>query len=134
MRRTLAVTSFGRSTRTGPGRPDVAILNASLIRLGRSATSLTITFHFVQLREMPTMSASWKASDPIAEVATCPQNTTIGTPSLRASCIGVTTFVAPGPEVTNTTPGLPVTRAYPSAICPAPCSCLGKMKSKCFEL
>ena len=35
----------------------------------------------------------------------------------------VTVFVAPGPEVTTTTPGLPVARAYPSAMCTAPCSC-----------
>jgi hypothetical protein len=64
-----AVTSFGKSTKTGPGRPEVAILNASLIRLGSSAMSLTMTFHLVQLREMPTTSASWKPSDPMAEVA-----------------------------------------------------------------
>ena len=36
--------------------------------------------------------------------------------------VPVTVFVAPGPEVTITTPGLPLTRAYPSAICVAPCS------------
>lgn len=69
-RRIPAVTSLGRSTRTGPGRPEVAILNASLIRRGSSAMSLTMTFHLVQLREMPTISASWNASDPIALVAT----------------------------------------------------------------
>src|SRR6266702_1249516 len=70
LRKMPAVTSLGRSTRTGPGRPEVAILNASLILLGSSVMSLTITFHLVQLREIPTMSASWKASEPIAEVAT----------------------------------------------------------------
>src|SRR5258708_4354276 len=86
VRKIPAVTSLGRSTRTGPGRPDVAILKASFILLGSSEISLTITFHLVQLREIPTMSASWKASEPIAEVATWPQNTTKGTPSLSASC------------------------------------------------
>jgi hypothetical protein len=39
--RTLAVTSLGRSTRTGPGRPLVAISKASLILRGSSATFLT---------------------------------------------------------------------------------------------
>lgn len=73
--------------------------------------SLTITFHFVHALEMPTTSASWKESEPIRDVATCPVNTTRGIPSLRASCKGVITFVAPGPDVTMTTPGLPVTRA-----------------------
>jgi len=35
----------------------------------------------------------------------------------------VTVFVAAGPDVTMQTPGRPVARAYPSAICVAPCSC-----------
>src|SRR6218665_2827396 len=48
-----AVTSLGKSTRTGPGRPDVAISKASLIRLGSSATFLTMTFHFVQALLIP---------------------------------------------------------------------------------
>ncbi|KAH3687509.1 hypothetical protein WICPIJ_001503 [Wickerhamomyces pijperi] len=65
-----AVTSFGKSTKTGPGLPEVAISKASLIRLGNSATSLTITFHLVQDLEIPTTSASWKASVPMADVAT----------------------------------------------------------------
>ena len=34
----------------------------------------------------------------------------------------VTALVAPGPEVTSTTPHLPVERAYPSAAWVAPCS------------
>ena len=40
---------------------------------------------------------------------------TTGTLSIIASVKPVTTFVAPGPDVTNTTPTLPVERAYPSA-------------------
>ena len=81
---------------------------------------------------MPVMSASWNASVPMAPVATCPAKTMIGVPSIRASCIGVTVLVAPGPDVTSTMPGLPVTRAYPSAMCPAPCSCRARMKLKCL--
>src|SRR5689334_8770616 len=57
--RMAAVTSLGKSTKTGPGRPEVAISKASLMRRGRSAMSLTMTFHFVQAREIPTTSASW---------------------------------------------------------------------------
>ena len=115
-RRIPAVTSFGRSTKTGPGRPLVAISKASLILRGSSATLFTITFHFVQALDIPTTSASWKASVPMALVGTCPQKTTMGVPSERASCMGVMTLVAPGPDVTRTTPGLPDARAYPSAI------------------
>src|SRR5215204_1507864 len=48
---------------------------------------------------MPRMSASWKASVPIAALGTCPVTATIGTESICASAIGVTRFVAPGPLV-----------------------------------
>ena len=73
-------------------------------------------------RVIPTMSASWKASFPIIFVGTCPVKTTSGIESMCAVAIPVTVFVAPGPDVTRTTPGFPVARAYPSAIWVAPCS------------
>ena len=68
------------------------------------------------------MSASWKASVPMASVPTWPVMTTIGTESIFASAIGVSILVAPGPEVTMHTPTRPVATAYPSAACPAACS------------
>jgi len=77
----MAVTSLGRSTDTGSGRPEVAILNASLILLGSSLMLFTITFHLAQLLEIPMTLASWNASEPMAEMATCPENTTNGRPS-----------------------------------------------------
>ncbi len=55
--------------------------------------------------------ASWNASVPIAAVGTWPQMTTMGTESAMQSRTGVTVFVAPGPEVTMTTPTLPLARA-----------------------
>ena len=42
--------------------------------------------------------------------------------SVPIVAIGVTRFVAPGPEVAMQTPTLPVACAYPSAAWPAPCS------------
>lgn len=42
-----------------------------------------------------------------------PVKTTMGVASERASCMGVMTLVALGPDVTSTTPGFPVARAYP---------------------
>ena len=60
---------------------------------------------------MPTVSASWKASVPIMKVGTWPEKTTIGIESISASVRPVTALVAPGPEVTSATPGLPVERA-----------------------
>ena len=55
---------------------------------------------------MPTVSHSWKASEPISEVGTWPVRQTSGIESISASCSGVTALVAPGPEVTSMTPGL----------------------------
>jgi hypothetical protein len=57
---------------------------------------------------MPVMSASWKASVPMATVGTWPVMHTMGTESMKASANGVTMLVAPGPLVTIATPGLPV--------------------------
>ena len=62
-------------------------------------------------RTTETMSVSWKARVPIAGVATWPVMQTSGVESDQASAIGVTRFVAPGPEVANTTPTLPDARA-----------------------
>ena len=60
---------------------------------------------------MPVTSASWNASLPSIEVMVWPQRTIIGTESISAVRRPVTQLVAPGPEVTSTTPGLPVARA-----------------------
>ena len=60
---------------------------------------------------MPTMSASWKASVPMRLSPTWPVIATSGTESMCASAIGVTRFVAPGPEVAMHTPTLPVAEA-----------------------
>ena len=60
---------------------------------------------------MPVVSHSWKASEPMADMATWPVTTTIGIESMKASHSGVTMFVAAGPLVTIATPGLPVTCA-----------------------
>ena len=71
---------------------------------------------------MPRMSASWKASVPMAALPTWPVIATIGSESMLASAMAVTRLVAPGPEVAMHTPTLPVAAAYPSAAWPAPCS------------
>ncbi|CAM5791532.1 hypothetical protein CPER28S_02853 [Cellulomonas persica] len=60
---------------------------------------------------MPTMSASWNASVPIIAAPTCPVIATMGTESMFASAIGVTRFVAPGPDVAMHTPTRPVADA-----------------------
>ena len=55
-------------------------------------------------------------------VICCPDTTTIGAESMFAVSRPETVFVAPGPLVTITTPGRCEARAYPSAMCVAPCS------------
>ena len=57
------------------------------------------------------MSASWKASVPTRVEPTWPVIATSGTESMYASVMGVTRFVAPGPEVAVHTPARPVTFA-----------------------
>ena len=64
---------------------------------------------------IPVISISWKASEPIRDEPTFPVIATMGVESMKAVAIPVTRFVAPGPDVANTTPGLPVALAYPSA-------------------
>ena len=54
-----------------------------------------------------------KASVPIKWVGTCPVKQRTGTLSINASVNPVTALVAPGPEVTKTTPTFPVDLAYP---------------------
>ena len=108
-------TSTGTSTSTGPGRPASARCIASAIACamssGRSTAIECLTIGAV----MPITSASWKALVPRSEVRTWPVTNTVGTESMCASQIGVTRFVAPGPEVAKATPTRPVARAYPSA-------------------
>ena len=52
----------------------------------------------------PVMSVSWNASVPINGVATWPVRNTTGIESIIALAMGVTRFVAPGPEVDVATP------------------------------
>ena len=60
---------------------------------------------------IPVMSHSWNASVPIRLDRTWPVMQTSGVESIHASAIGVTRFVAPGPDVAIATPTLPDARA-----------------------
>ena len=88
-----------------------ATWKAAFITCGSSSTSCTshecLTIGIV----MPVMSHSWKASVPIRCERTWPVMQTSGVESIHASAIGVTRFVAPGPEVANATPTRPDARA-----------------------
>ena len=66
----LMATSLGTSISTGPGRPVVATWNASATTRGMSAPSVISQLCLVMPMVMPVMSLSWKASVPMALVAT----------------------------------------------------------------
>ena len=78
---------------------------------GSSSTSWTshecLTIGIV----IPVMSHSWNASVPIRNERTWPVMQTSGVESIHASAIGVTRFVAPGPDVATATPTRPDARA-----------------------
>ena len=99
------------STSTGPHRPVRAMWNAALITCGISSTSCTSHECFTIGVVTPTMSHSWNASVPIRWLRTWPVMQTSGVESIQASAIGVTRFVAPGPEVAKATPARPDARA-----------------------
>ena len=103
--------SLGRSTRTGPGRPVLAMWKASAIASAMRPGWVTISLCLVTGIVMPVMLASWKASPPTALVATCPVTATIGTESIIASVSAVTRLVPPGPLVAMQTPTRPVATA-----------------------
>ena len=70
------------SIRTGPGRPVVATWKASATTRGMSRTSVISQLCLVIPMVMPVMSLSWKASVPMAVVATWPVTTTRGMESM----------------------------------------------------
>jgi hypothetical protein len=126
-RKMAAVTSFGKPTKTGLSRPLLAISKASFILFGNSATFLTIHSTLCMLLRC----GPYRLLESIAATGTCDHLTAENNHWCsieRASCIGNNVCI-PGPEVTRTTPSFPDALAYPSAICPAPCSCFGRMKS-----
>ena len=74
--------SLGMSSSTGPGRPVVAMWNASRTARGMSAAEVTSSLCLVTERVMPIVSHSWKASVPMAATGTWPVMTTIGIESM----------------------------------------------------
>ena len=71
-------TSFGMSTKTGPGRPDFAIWKAVRTVSARSSIRFTKKLCLVIGMVLSVMSTSWKLSRPIREFGTFPVMATIG--------------------------------------------------------
>ena len=76
---------LGKSNSTGPGRPWRVSSKARLTTAATSSTARTWVFHLVTEREMPMASHSWKASVPMAAVATWPLMHSTGIESHMAS-------------------------------------------------
>ena len=91
--------------------PVVAMWKASRRVWAMSSTLRTRALCLVIGIVMPVMSASWKPSRPISQLTTEPVMQTRGTESIQALAMPGTGLVAPGPEVAQQTPALPVTRA-----------------------
>ena len=104
-------TSFGTSISTGSGRPLLAIWKARCMVCSSSSGLFTRKFCFVIGIVMPQMSTSWKASWPMVLRFTCPVMATTGIESRKAFARPVTRFVAPGPEVAQQTPTVPLALA-----------------------
>ena len=77
-----AAMSDGTSMSTGPGRPVLAMWNASLNVRAMSAADFTRKLCLTTGMVMPTMSDSWNESVPMTERGTWPVTTTMGTESM----------------------------------------------------
>src|SRR2546430_2626360 len=76
--------SLVMSTSTGPGRPPLAMTNASRIVRATSPACVTTTLCLVMGMVMPVMSISWNASEPRTLLLTWPVMQTTGEESIMA--------------------------------------------------
>ena len=110
------ITSSGSSSMVAPGFSDSATLKALRTTSGMMSGEVTRAFHFVIGRNSPTRSMNWCDSLCIRSRAAWPVSATTGARSRKASPMGVTRFIAPGPSVPRQTPARPVSRPYMSAM------------------
>ena len=108
--------SSGSDTTTGPGRSDMATVNAVSTTLGRSSASSTSTTHLARSSKNDVYSISWNASRPRWDRPTWPTNRIMGVEHWSAVCTPMEALVAPGPRVTKQIPGRPVSRPHASAM------------------
>ncbi len=92
---------------------------SSAIRAGL----LTCAWYLVNSWNIGSWWASWKPPSPMPIVPASGVTSTTGLCAQNAAAIAVTQLLMPGPFCPTTTPWRPLARAYPSAMCPAPCSC-----------
>jgi len=104
-------TSSGTSSRTGPGRPEVATAKARAKSSGTRAVCSTRINSLTAGRRISTCRHSWVMFFQEWVRLVSPAKATTGVPAFNASIRPVTRLVAPGPRVPSHTPGRLVTRA-----------------------
>ncbi len=115
----MLASSYSRSTahsmHTGPGTPARASANASTTAGARSATRLTWTKRLTCGSISGRCAMSCNAPRPCSAVGAAPPISSSGDCASCAFFSAVIVLVRPGPAVTATTPGTPVSRAVASA-------------------
>src|SRR5437660_6835842 len=105
----------GISTSVGPGGGLMASRNAIRTSSPMVVQSSTRLVNLENVRQISEPYASWKEPSWSSVVGCCPAMQTTGLPVRPATQSPVTAFVSPQPAVTDSTPGLPLERAYASA-------------------
>ena len=95
------------SISTGPGLPERAMVKAWRSAPTMRSARSTRTDHLVIGRKICSCATSWLAPLCVVAVAPRPARMTIGSAPTKASAIPGTRLVAPGPAVTQQTPGSP---------------------------
>ena len=114
-------TSMGRSSSTGPGRPERISWKAFWKAPGTWPGSRTVMAILVTGLAMDSMSTAWKSSLCSLATGAWPVMHSIGMESAQAAYSPVIMSVPAGPEVPMQRPMLPsLARLYPSAMWLAP--------------
>ena len=113
---------MGRLRCTGPGRPLTEVLSPRATRPASGSDPSAVWDHLAAGAAMAAWSSSWKAPMPACETGLWPLIITRGDSAARATKRPVTPLQWPGPAVSRATPGSPVRRPQPSAMCTAAAS------------
>ena len=117
------MTSLGSPRKAVPGRPDSAARKAAAVASEIADGESISAAYLVMGRSNATVSMLWCACFSRSAIGTAPPSATTGSPSVLAVARPVARLETPGPEVTSTTPALPVSRPSPPAMKVAFCSC-----------
>ena len=118
-----ASTSCGRMTAAAPCGAVVAARNAFATASGALSGSLISPVNLVTVFISAAASIDWCVRLSRSSRPTAPHRATTGSCSVLAVSSPVARFAVPGPEVTSTTPGVPVRRPMAPAMNAAFCSC-----------